>query len=72
MLVTHLPEKQGYARVLRLVGLEHEDLVSLDNPDGQARLDEGRGLIERGKRHAQVIASRKEVLLSCDFAPVIC
>ncbi|CAM9213039.1 unnamed protein product [Laminaria digitata] len=51
---------KGYARVLRLVGLEHEDLVFLDDPDGRARVDEGRGLVERGKRHAQVLARRRQ------------
>eukprot|EP00904_Undaria_pinnatifida_P008533 jgi/Undpi1/480/HiC_scaffold_10.g03946.m1 len=51
---------KGYARVLRLVGLDHEDLVFLDDPDGRARVDEGRGLVERGKRHAQVLARRRQ------------
>lgn len=54
--------------MLRLVGLEHEDLVSLDDPDGKARLDEGRGLVERGKRHASVVALRRQVFLLCNKA----
>lgn len=57
----HVYLTQGYARAQRLVGLEHEDLVSIEDPDGKARLDEGRGLIERGKRHAQVIKLRQKV-----------
>ncbi|CAN0298049.1 unnamed protein product [Pylaiella littoralis] len=51
---------KGYARVLRLVGLEHEDLLSMDDPDGIARIDEGKGLVERGKRHAKVLAARRQ------------
>lgn len=47
--------------MLRLVGLDHEDLVSLDDPDGKARLDEGRALLERGKRQAHVLALRRQV-----------
>ena len=53
--------EQGYARVLRLVGLDHEDLVSIDDAEGQARLEEGRALLERGKRHAQAAALRSKV-----------
>lgn len=41
--------------------MEHEDLVSLDDPDGIARLDEGKGLVERGKRHANLVALRQQV-----------
>lgn len=52
---------QGYARVLRLVGLEHEDLVSLDDPDGKERLEEGKSLVERGKRHAHLVFLRRQV-----------
>lgn len=51
--------------MLRLVGLDHEDLVFLDDPDGRARVDEGRGLVERGKRHAQVLARRRQVRCYC-------
>ncbi|CAN0068755.1 unnamed protein product [Ascophyllum nodosum] len=51
---------KGYARVLRLVGLDHEDLVSIDDAEGQARLEEGRALLERGKRHAQAAALRSK------------
>ncbi|CAM9801132.1 unnamed protein product, partial [Ectocarpus sp. 12 AP-2014] len=50
---------KGYARVLRLVGLEHVDLVSMDDPGGNAVLDEGRELVERGKRQAQALAARR-------------
>eukprot|EP00752_Nemacystus_decipiens_P001283 g1277.t1 len=51
---------KGYARVLRLVGLEHEDLVTMDDPDGNARVDEGRSLVERGKRHAKLLEARRQ------------
>lgn len=62
METTHVAAAlQGYARVLRLVGLEHVDLVSMDDPGGKARLDEGRELVERGKRQAQVLAARRRV-----------
>lgn len=47
--------------MLRLVGLEHEDLVTMDDPDGKARVDEGKSLAERGKRHAKVLEARRQV-----------
>lgn len=55
-----------------MVGLDHEDLVFLDDPDGRARVDEGRGLVERGKRHALVLARRRQVRClysSCQCQP---
>lgn len=58
---------KGYARVLRLVGLEHEDLVSMDDPDGKERLDEGRNLIERGKRHDHIVMLRKQASVRSVF-----
>lgn len=57
----HPSFSQGYARVLRLVGLEHEDLVTMDDPDGKARVDEGKSLVERGKRHAKAMEARRQV-----------
>ena len=59
LALDHTTLPQGYARVLRLVGLEHEDLVTMDDPDGKARVDEGKSLVERGKRHAQQAARRQ-------------
>lgn len=57
--------------MLRLVGLEHEDLLSMDDPDGIARIDEGKGLVERGKRHAKVLAARRQVCVCvCLFVAV--
>lgn len=45
------------------------DLVSIDDPGGNARLEEGRGLVERGKRQAQVLAARKRVRDCVGFYP---
>ena len=49
--------------MLRLVGLEHEDLVSLDDPEEKARVTEGRTLLDRGKRQCQTVALKREVRL---------
>ncbi|CAM9195241.1 unnamed protein product [Chrysoparadoxa australica] len=45
--------KNGYAHLLRLVGLEHADLVDPSDSEWQSRLLEGKRLIERAKRPAR-------------------
>ncbi|KAG5189772.1 LMBR1-like membrane protein [Tribonema minus] len=50
----------GYARLLRMVGIEHEDLQCATDKEGQERMDEGKSLIERGKRQAALRESRRQ------------
>ncbi|CAM9989207.1 unnamed protein product [Phaeothamnion confervicola] len=50
---------KGYARMLRFLGLEHEDLASEDDPDGKERLEEGRKLIDRSRRAAALREKRR-------------
>lgn len=42
----------GYARLLKMIGVEHEDLASGGDVEGQARCEEGKTLIERAMRQA--------------------
>ena len=37
----------GYARLLKFVGIDHEDATSPDDPEGMERRAEGRKLISR-------------------------
>ncbi len=43
-----------YSRILRLVGFEHEDLLSYKDSAGYERLEEGRRTVERERRRSHL------------------
>ncbi|CAN0273422.1 unnamed protein product, partial [Discosporangium mesarthrocarpum] len=49
---------KGYARILRLMGLDHMDLATENDPGGMERKEEGRMLIERGQRRIRIATLR--------------